>query len=503
MAVLQSERRKMTAASDPLPRAIGRYTIVRELRRGRRSVSYSALDPLMNRQLIIKSIGMPPSGSAERKRAERDFLRQAQVAAKLQHPGIVMVLDAGLDEDRAFLVIERVNGRPLHEMLAQGLRPEFSQCASIGARIADALAFAHASGITHGRLGPQHVYLQADGAPKISGFAGWVEEQAGAAQAAAAQAGESSAAAGGGEAGEAARLRDIQALGQLLFMMLTGRAPAPATLAADAAGERASPTREARPETPEALAQLIDRALRMEGDDSQKSAAALRNSLTAFVWNERSAHVAPHLLGLPLAPPERAPVHVATIPLQEGLAPLAESAPAAAAAAAAAVPAPAQPPATPVAAAARAPAAAGATLAAFERFVQWLRPWAIKYRIALFSVGAFLSMGIFLGVILGNLRHSAAVPPVATANVEAPAAEPQPAAQPAVEGPKTPVSLSIQPWGEVFVDAKPTGVSPPLMQIELSNGPHHIEIRRDPSPAWATDVDVQGTAPLRIEHAFQ
>ena len=105
-------------------RAIGRYTILRELRRERHSVSYAAVDPVMNRQLVVKAVELLPAGprlsTDERRRVEQAFVRQAQAAGRLQHPHIVTVFDAGLSHAFGFLVIERINGRPLHELLAVG-----------------------------------------------------------------------------------------------------------------------------------------------------------------------------------------------------------------------------------------------------------------------------------------------------------------------------------------------------------------------------------------------
>jgi serine/threonine-protein kinase len=523
----------MSETPPPQTRVIGRYSILRELRRERHSVSYAAVDPVMNRQLVVKAVELLPAGprvsSEERKRVEQAFVRQAQAAGRLQHPHIVTVFDAGLSHAFGFLVIERVNGRPLHELLAGGLRPEFVQCASIGARIADALECAHSNGVAHGHLGPQHVFVQADGSPKVSGFGGWIDDGA---------TGDEALAGTArllpyfqNEITEETRRCDVQAIGQLLFMMLTGRAPPPlASGGARAAEVPGSITRGARPETPAALARLVDQAMLVGLGGGPKTAGALRDALTAFIWNERAENVAPNSLGIPLAPPPvRAPVHVATITPNDDVTPardhaalqpapaVARPAPAPASAAAVA-PGPATapptaPPAAPVAlaVASESPGAAAAPVTApgaakasgFElRALVALRPWAAKYRVALFAVGAFFSLSLFLGVVLGNLRHAplAAAP---AASLEAGAASDAAAPERASAAPKAPVSFDIRPWGEIFVDGKPTGVSPPMSQFELASGHHHIEIHHEPFPAWSADVDVHGTTPIHIEHGFE
>jgi serine/threonine-protein kinase len=485
-------------------RAIGRYTILRELRRERHSVSYAAVDPVMNRQLVVKAVELLPAGvrlsAEERKRVEQAFVRQAQAAGRLQHPHIVTVFDAGLSHAFGFLVIERINGRPLHELLAGGLRPAFVQCASIAARIADALECAHANGVAHGHLGPQHVYLLADGSPKLSGFGGWIDDGASGDEALAGT--ERLLPFFQNEITEQTRQSDVRALGQLLFMMLTGRAPP----AAAAPGGMAppSPTLAARPDTPGVLARLVDQSLLADPAGVARSAGSLRDALTAFIWNERTDNIAPNSLGIPLAapPPARPPVHVATITLADNQAPLAE--PPAVAATYEAVAAPASLTGA-VAAPVEVPGPLGVGL---HEWLERLRPWATQNRVPLFAAGALLSMGIFLGVLLGNVRHGESpakllAPTAANPAPETASASPgtvPPAPPPAVAN--VPVSFDIRPWGEIFIDGRPTGVTPPLMQVEVPAGRHHIEIRHANAPAWQTDVDVQGTSAIHIEHGF-
>jgi serine/threonine-protein kinase len=530
----------MTDMPTPQTRVIGRYSILRELRRERYSVSYAAVDPVMNRQLVLKAVELLPAGpkltGEERRRVEQAFVRQAQAAGRLQHPHIVTVFDAGLSHAFGFLVIERVNGRPLHELLAGGLRPEFVQCASIGARIADALECAHANGVAHGHLGPQHVYLQADGSPKVSGFGGWIDDGASGDEALAGT--ERLLPYFQNEITDETRRRDVQAIGQLLFMMLTGRAPPDLPPAGQASGEPGAITRAARKDTPTMLARLVDLALLSGTGGGPATAGALRDALTAFIWNERAENVAPNSLGIPLAPPPpRAPVHIATITPEDDAPPFLEAPAAVAAAEAlprpavatlpvssqtlafAAAPAAAAEPAAPpaaatvprsAAAAAAAPAPSGATPPAATgappdlgasllepgMLLERIRPWALKYRVALFGIGAFFALAIFLGVLLGNVHHAAG--PVVAAASATPAA-----AAPAASQNKVPVMFHVSPWGEIIIDDKPTGVAPPLSRIELTEGRHRIEIHHDPSDPWKQEIDVHGNAPIEINHEFK
>ena len=508
-------RQNMTEALPPKTRVIGRYSILRELRRERHSVSYAAVDPVMNRQLVIKAVELLPAGpklsSEERRRVEQAFVRQAQAAGRLQHPHIVTVFDAGLSHAFGFLVIERINGRPLHELIAGGLRPAFVQCASIGARVSDALECAHSNGVAHGHLGPQHVYLQSDGAPKVSGFGGWVDDGA---------TGDEALAGTSrllpffqNEITEETRLRDIRAIGELLYMMLVGRAPDTRSSGGNGSARNgASPTLAARPDTPPVLARIVDQALAVGPGSGPKTAGALRDALTSFIWNERTDNVAPNTLGIPLAaPPQRTPVHVATLTPSESTAAQREAAPtvnislpAAPPAGAPATAVPPEPAAAKTAPKATPPSAAAALSDPmgpdWRALLDSLRPWATRNRLPLFSAGALLSVGIFLGVLLGNVHradtpvNSSAGSPVASGASQAPAES--------LASISAPVSFDIRPWGEVFVDGKAAGVAPPLTHVDLPGGHHHVEVRHASAPPWQTDIDIQDKSPIRIDHQF-
>jgi class 3 adenylate cyclase len=65
------------------------------------------------------------------------------------------------------------------------------------------------------------------------------------------------------------------------------------------------------------------------------------------------------------------------------------------------------------------------------------------------------------------------------------------------------IQLAIQPWGEVFVDGRSRGVSPPLRTLELPPGPHTVEVRNTSFPAYTQRVDVRSGEPVRIRHQFR
>jgi serine/threonine protein kinase len=131
-----------------------KYTIVKELARGGMGTVYLAEDPELNRQIAIKVLNTPEV-TAE---MVRRMVREAQIIAKLEHPGIAPVHDVGvLDDGRVFYAMKLVRGSRLDEYVARvnsikdRLRKFQAAC--------DAVAFAHAHGIVHRDLKPQNIMI--------------------------------------------------------------------------------------------------------------------------------------------------------------------------------------------------------------------------------------------------------------------------------------------------------------------------------------------------------
>ena len=74
--------------------------------------------------------------------------------------------------------------------------------------------------------------------------------------------------------------------------------------------------------------------------------------------------------------------------------------------------------------------------------------------------------------------------------------------QPAADGDPAVLSLAIAPWGQIYVDGRSRGVSPPLQELELAPGRHRIEVRNSAAPTHVVTVNVKAGERLRIKHKF-
>ncbi len=474
---------------------IGRYSILRELRRDRHTVAYLAMDPVLNRELVLKAVQLQPrrgEESAGHERIEQAFMRQAQAAGRLHHPHIVTVFDAGRVHNIGYLALERVDGKLLDEALHDGFRPGVLQAADIAARVADAIEHAHSRGVPHGHLAPSRIYLQEpDKVPKVMGFGGWIDSGAtGDFELAGTQ---SMLPYFQNELGPEARRKDIRALGALLFLLLTGTRPDLNALRARKSGE--SPIIEVRPAAPLALAEIAENALELHGARPFGTAAQFRNALTTFLWGNRGNQPSSALTitGMParveIVP--TAQIRIATVGMQSTMrvnrqAPSRTGSPMALAAAACAI----------------------ALMAAFG---------AAWHGASGPSAAPPSSKG---GTQAPSVQPATdGVAPVATQALDsAPAdstvrTEPAPHSpnarnasrptKPTAPGEKGLVVFAVAPWGEVFVNGAREGTTPPLAQLQLPAGRHTIELRNGQRQPYVAQIDVAPGRPLRISHLFQ
>src|SRR5262245_20175294 len=122
---------------------LGRYEILSKIGEGGMGEVYLAEDTKLKRRVAIKFL---PADSSANEKANKRLLREAQAAAKLDHPNICAVHEVAEDDGRSFIVMPYVEGETL-DIRMKRKRLELSQSLTIAAQVADALAEAHAHGI--------------------------------------------------------------------------------------------------------------------------------------------------------------------------------------------------------------------------------------------------------------------------------------------------------------------------------------------------------------------
>ncbi|WP_063797577.1 serine/threonine-protein kinase [Saccharothrix sp. NRRL B-16348] len=147
-----------------------RYTPVERLGSGAMGVVWRAHDELLHRDVAIKQLLLPGLDAAEVDEACRRAMREARIAARLQHPNAVGVFDVVVEDGKPCLVMEYVPSRSLAAVLTErGPLPPV-EAARIGGHVASALAAAHRAGVVHRDIKPGNVLLGADGTVKITDF---------------------------------------------------------------------------------------------------------------------------------------------------------------------------------------------------------------------------------------------------------------------------------------------------------------------------------------------
>ncbi|WP_300012133.1 serine/threonine-protein kinase [Pseudonocardia sp.] len=153
-------------AAGPTPGALlgGRYRLQELLGSGGMADAYRAEDQRLNRPVAVKIFrpGTDPDG-------ERRFTEEAQLLANLRHPGLVAVHDFAVEQHRAYLVMELVDGPTLAQELAR--EPYDAAAATqVGVELARVLAYVHDEGVVHRDVKPSNILVEPDGRVRLADF---------------------------------------------------------------------------------------------------------------------------------------------------------------------------------------------------------------------------------------------------------------------------------------------------------------------------------------------
>jgi serine/threonine protein kinase/tetratricopeptide (TPR) repeat protein len=179
-AALAAGSRTVNAASEtpahpsvpPVPTldvgtAVGRYTVLSLVGQGAMGDVYAAYDPKLDRKIALKLLR--PRGASSDARQETRLMREAQAIARLSHPNVVTVYDAGAFRGRTFVAMEYVEGQMLSVWLASRQR-SLAEIVSVFTAAGRGLAAAHAAGLVHRDFKPQNVMVGDDNSVRVTDF---------------------------------------------------------------------------------------------------------------------------------------------------------------------------------------------------------------------------------------------------------------------------------------------------------------------------------------------
>lgn len=298
---------------DLVDRALGKYVILEEIGRGGMGAVYKARDVELDRIVAIKVLS--PYLVGEPRLVQR-FMREARLAANLDHPNIVTIYDIGGEGGYYYFVMKLLDGRPLKEILAHRAPLPLPEVVNIARQLAAALDYAHGQNLIHRDVKPGNVIVGSDGQVTLTDFG-------------LAKVAENLKLTASGETlgtleymapeqarGETDMRSDIYSLGVMVYEMIAGRLPFQgsnqASLLYQHLHEPPPPLHQWRPEIPPEVEHVVMRAMAKDPAERYPTAGAFAHDLEQALLRAR----------LPVAPPrrpvERAPDQAALSPVAVG-----------------------------------------------------------------------------------------------------------------------------------------------------------------------------------------
>lgn len=270
---------------------LGRYQVEKELGKGAMGVVYLGRDPKINRVVAIKTMALSQEFDEEELADVKErFFREAETAGRLNHPNIVTIFDAGEEHDLAYIAMEFLKGRDLVPQTKPGHLMPLPKVMDIAARVADALAYAHGNNVVHRDVKPANIMYEAESDQvKVTDFG-------------IARITDSSRTKTGMVLGTPSYMSpeqlagkkidgrsDLFSLGVMLFQMVCGKLPfegdSMAQLMFRIANEQHPDIRDLRPDVPDCLSAIIDRALAKDADARYQSGNDMAADLRTCAGN--------------------------------------------------------------------------------------------------------------------------------------------------------------------------------------------------------------------------
>lgn len=268
---------------------LGRYEIERQIGKGAMGVVYLGRDPKINRVVAIKAIPLAEEfDDDDLGEARERFFREAEMAGRLNHPGIVTIFDAGEDRGLAYIAMEYIQGEHLSYYCEPNHLLPIKKALTLIIRVAEALNYAHLQNVVHRDIKPANIMFNIDtDALKITDF--------GIARLSDVSRTKTGIVLGTPSFMSPEQLEgrpldgrsDLFGLGVTMYQLLTGQLPFRADsmtrLMNNIATEPHPPIRSLRPELPACLENIIDRCLAKAAEDRFQNgvdmAEAIRNCM--------------------------------------------------------------------------------------------------------------------------------------------------------------------------------------------------------------------------------
>ncbi len=261
----------------------GRYRIETKLGSGGMSTVYLAQDEVLDRPVAVKLMHREISEEADQ--LER-FRREARAAARLSHPNLVSVIDAGEDEGRPYIVFEYIEGQTLKQRITERGRLEIDEAVAYAIEIGRGLLAAHGRKLVHRDVKPQNVLIDPDGRAKVTDFGIARSLEAEGMTATGRVLGTTDYVSPEQAMGEVVDERsDVYSLGVVLYEMLTGEVPFSAEnqigVAMKHVNEPLPDVLVKRPEVSAAVASVVDRSTTKDPRDRYNSVGEMVRDLEA------------------------------------------------------------------------------------------------------------------------------------------------------------------------------------------------------------------------------
>ena len=147
---------------------LGKYKITSRIGRGAMGEVWKGYDPVLGRDVAVKTISASLGSDSD---LRLRFQREAQAAARLNHPNIITIFEFGEEQDVIFMAMELLEGADLRNLIGQeDLLPTLDDKLDIMEQICDGLAFAHSREVIHRDLKPGNIHVQPNGQVKILDF---------------------------------------------------------------------------------------------------------------------------------------------------------------------------------------------------------------------------------------------------------------------------------------------------------------------------------------------